>query len=674
MFVTKMQRLVPWTLFLVLHVALCGQQQLAVGVDGQVEALSPEIKVQIANLERKALAIGYHDPQFQSIWKQVLKLNPRSGSANFNLAILALDTQREERREEGIVYLERAFDPKAVDIPIPMPSQDGMTLAMLVARYRWEQRNYDVAYSFMSMARQAAEDLGEENVCAEIFLATLLPECPNTTQQADASLERYMVAAEAFLKKYRTVKPTMDEQKLGKTVAGTAEDPYIFCTTNLFHLISYHRSNVAKAAHLRHQMVARVWPQLEYTSTNVRYYDGETKTCTTQKIKLGIASGFLIPKSSVAADFGKTLQRLDRSVFDITYIHFCAKANCKTDAFVNVHEQDKLMTFKRNDNDIMNGAWPTRFFSSLEALNLDILLYLDLTMSPHASRVAMARLAPVQATTHGHPVTSGIPAVDYYISWGAAELPEAQDHYLEQLVLLNSTVPHQYYEKRHDENGKSVVNGGLYKPLAKRSNYAFRTIPERGNWYTCMQQPHKFMPEMDSLICGILQKDPDGRIILHAAKSPMVKQSFLARLRNAGCDLERIHFLPMQPHHTLLALYMVSTIMLDSYPAGGCTTTREILELGKAVVTLPASRLGGRWSYAYYQILGDEDLNSKVIASSEQDYIDKAVALGTTQELRDKVEAKIRENLHKLYEQDEAVRSWETVLLQIAPVERKEVC
>ena len=74
------------------------------------------------------------------------------------------------------------------------------------------------------------------------------------------------------------------------------------------------------------------------------------------------------------------------------------------------------------------------------------------------------------------------PSMEYYVSWGAVELPEAQDHYLERLVLLNAAVPHQYYEKRHDENGKSAVNGGIFKVLAKCSNYAFKSILDDGHW------------------------------------------------------------------------------------------------------------------------------------------------------------------------------------------------
>jgi predicted O-linked N-acetylglucosamine transferase (SPINDLY family) len=115
-------------------------------------------------------------------------------------------------------------------------------------------------------------------------------------------------------------------------------------------------------------------------------------------------------------------------------------------------------------------------------------------------------------------------------------------------------------------------------------------------------------------------------------------------------------------------LYELSDVILDSYPAGGCTTTREVLELSKAVVTLPARLLGGRWTYAYYQILGDETLNEMVIAETEQEYVELAVMLGTDEGRREEAERRIGESLYKLYERDESVMAWEKVWIDIAPV------
>ena len=54
-------------------------------------------------------------------------------------------------------------------------------------------------------------------------------------------------------------------------------------------------------------------------------------------------------------------------------------------------------------------------------------------------QVAMMRLAPVTAVSHGHPVSSGIhrEALDYYVSWAAAELPpdQAETHCTPTLTL-----------------------------------------------------------------------------------------------------------------------------------------------------------------------------------------------------------------------------------------------
>jgi hypothetical protein len=90
------------------------------------------------------------------------------------------------------------------------------------------------------------------------------------------------------------------------------------------------------------------------------------------------------------------------------------------------------------------------------------------------------------------------------------------------------------------------------------------------------------------------------------------------------------------PHHRLLALHTVSNVVLDSYAAGGCTTTREALELGKVVVTLPAKFLGGRWSLAYYSIMGVLDF----VVQSKQQYVELAVRLGTDASVRAAAEQK----------------------------------
>ncbi len=52
----------------------------------------------------------------------------------------------------------------------------------------------------------------------------------------------------------------------------------------------------------------------------------------------------------------------------------------------------------------------------IASLRLDILFYTDLGMEPLTYTLAFSRLAPVQCVTWGHPDTTAIPTIDYFIS------------------------------------------------------------------------------------------------------------------------------------------------------------------------------------------------------------------------------------------------------------------
>src|SRR5919199_1380550 len=67
---------------------------------------------------------------------------------------------------------------------------------------------------------------------------------------------------------------------------------------------------------------------------------------------------------------------------------------------------------------------------------LHILVFTDIGMDASVSRIAGLRLAPVQCNAWGHPVTSGLPTIDYYLSSELMEPENAQEHYTEKLINL----------------------------------------------------------------------------------------------------------------------------------------------------------------------------------------------------------------------------------------------
>ena len=189
------------------------------------------------------------------------------------------------------------------------------------------------------------------------------------------------------------------------------------------------------------------------------------------------------------------------------------------------------------------------------------------------------------------------------------------------------------------------------------------------NPHAVVSRASKVFPEFDKLACGVLRRDPRAHLVLHKADLDSTHEIFRDRLRRAGGDLPRVTFLPVQPPHRLMYLYKTAHVILDSYPAGGCTTTREALELGKAVVTWPARLLGGRWTLGLYRAIDlDEEDREALVAASGEDYVAKAAALGTDAGLRARVERSVLAAVPNLFARRDAVEEWQKILLRTSPV------
>ncbi len=76
------------------------------------------------------------------------------------------------------------------------------------------------------------------------------------------------------------------------------------------------------------------------------------------------------------------------------------------------------------------------FARAIVARDLDAIIYPEIGMDPMTIMLASMRLAPVQAAAWGHPETSGLPTIDYFLSAECFEPPGAQDNYRERLVAL----------------------------------------------------------------------------------------------------------------------------------------------------------------------------------------------------------------------------------------------
>ena len=163
---------------------------------------------------------------------------------------------------------------------------------------------------------------------------------------------------------------------------------------------------------------------------------------------------------------------------------------------------------------------------ALASRELDVLFYGEIGMDPLTYFLAFSRLAPVQCVTWGHPVTTGIPAIDYFISSESLEPADAESHYSERLVRLGP-LPTYYYSL------KKVA-------LPRKSRRDFG-LSDRGTLYLCPQSLFKLHPEFDEVLGNLLRTDTAGTLILIEGNEAHWTDLMLRRLHSTVPDVvERV--------------------------------------------------------------------------------------------------------------------------------------
>jgi protein O-GlcNAc transferase len=243
----------------------------------------------------------------------------------------------------------------------------------------------------------------------------------------------------------------------------------------------------------------------------------------------------------------------------------------------------------------------------IAAARLDLLLQLDVGMDPWTALLGHARLARVQATTWGHPVTTGAPQVDLYFSMAAADPPGAQAHFTERLVSL--PLPNLCFAAQPQPTVIDRVALGL---------------PPTGRLYGCPQNLFKLHPDFDAALFGVLDADPEGLVLLHGGGPAAWRAALVERLGAQRPDLlPRVCWMGRVPKDRYLAVLAALDVMLDPFPFGGGNTTLEALAVGTPVVTLPPPHLRGRLALAFLQHIGWTD----GVAADLGDYVRRAVRL-----------------------------------------------
>lgn len=312
----------------------------------------------------------------------------------------------------------------------------------------------------------------------------------------------------------------------------TIQDPFTLEGTPQYFL-SYHGRNDTQVYRQISQVLSAACPQIKFVASHVKSWEPPADG---QRIKVGFCSYFFRDHSVSKMIMG-LLEALDRRKFHVVLINLGVE-DTVTKRMLKPHVSEYLHL---KGKDFQETA------RSIEKAKLDVLVMAEIGMHDNTYALAHARLAPIQVAMHGHAQTSGVTAVDYFVSYAGFSEPDAQSHYSEMLVELPGLTPltrwydpelagHSISKQMETEAGVSAWKRRFGIPLGK-------TV------YACLQTLFKIDPTMDRVVKRILAADPQAVVVFKErqdANMRGVTLQLLERMRRSLSEEEmgRVVFLP----------------------------------------------------------------------------------------------------------------------------------
>lgn len=221
------------------------------------------------------------------------------------------------------------------------------------------------------------------------------------------------------------------------------------------------------------------------------------------------------------------------------------------------------------------------------------------------------RLAPVQISWIGFPVTSGVDAMDYVITDECVDPPGSEKYYTEKLLYMPENFLCHILSGSPQAGPPAFIKNG-YITFACFHNLVKVTDITLRMW-------SRILENNKTAILNIMGRLPNG-----VEGREMIDERF----RKNGIPMERVSISPMCDMEQYFAAYNEVDIMLDTYPFSGATTTFDALRMGRPIITLVGERHVSRVSYSLLRHVGLEEL----AACSEERYVENAIALANDHE------------------------------------------
>ena len=371
------------------------------------------------------------------------------------------------------------------------------------------------------------------------------------------------------------------------------------------------------------------------------------KLTKSQKVRIGFVSSFFTHHSVWKIPLQGWIENLDRSEFEL-FGYFTG----------NKRDQITTRAAKLFDQFEYNCVSVEQWAEKIYADELDALIFPEFGMDSMTVKLGCLRLAPLQATAGGHPETSGLPTIDYYLSSDLMEPAHAQSHYTEKLIRL----PNLAICYRHLS---------IKPKLVTKEELGLQT----GDiMFWCCQSLFKYLPQHDDVFPRIAQQLPTAKFVFIRLESELATSVFTQRIAHSFQDFNLNYqdyclFLPRLDAASFAGTTAIADVFLDNIGWSGENTTIESTIYNLPIVTLPGEMMRARHTMAILKVMGVEE----TIAQNKDHYIKIALHLGQDLEFRKQISQKIALNKDKLVGDLTPVRALEDFLLQALNRERKSL-
>jgi protein O-GlcNAc transferase len=251
----------------------------------------------------------------------------------------------------------------------------------------------------------------------------------------------------------------------------------------------------------------------------------------------------------------------------------------------------------------------------------DVLIFPEVGMDPLTLRIASRRLAKTQLASWGHPQTTGLPFIDYFITAGRLEPDSSDQHYTEKLLRLPGI-------------GTYVEPYGVVptEPSLTELGLDGRRL------LLCPGTPYKYLPTHDHIYPEIVKGLGDVTLVffLHRKRglSNLLRERLRIEFYNQQVDFDKaVAFIPWQSTSCFFGFLCRATAMLDTIGFSGFNTALQAIECNCPIVAYEGDFLRGRLAAGLMREMG---LNESV-ATTEEMFISLARQYSSDPDFRHKV-------------------------------------